>query len=223
MKKNILKRDLKRNKIITIALIVFIAVSSMLSAAAASLGHRLTKSMSEFFHLAQTAHMIQMHTGDLDERLIDEFVEKHEYIEKYQVVNLLNVKGDSLLLRNDGSTEMGSITDNSFVVQNDKFDFILGQNNEIIKLSSGEVAVPVYYALAYDLLIGDQIGVKTNSGIISFKIVDFGRDSQMNSSFISSKRMVITKSDWDMLAKETGSLEYIIEFRTTDEKKVDRL
>lgn len=223
MKKNILKRDLKRNKIITIALIVFIAVSSMLSAAAASLGHRLTKSMSEFFHLAQTAHMIQMHTGDLDERLIDEFVEKHEYIEKYQVVNLLNVKGDSLLLRNDGSTEMGSITDNSFVVQNDEFDFILGQNNEIIKLSSGEVAVPVYYALAYDLSIGNQIGVKTNSGIITFKIVDFGRDSQMNSSFISSKRMVVTKSDWDMLAKETGSLEYIIEFRTTDEKKVDRL
>lgn len=86
MKKNILKRDLKRNKIITIALIIFIAVSSMLSAVAASLGHRLTKSMSEFFHLAQTAHMIQMHTGDLDERLIDEFVKNMNILKNIKLL-----------------------------------------------------------------------------------------------------------------------------------------
>ena len=36
MMKNILKRDFKRNNIITILLIIFIAISSMLSATAAS-------------------------------------------------------------------------------------------------------------------------------------------------------------------------------------------
>ena len=222
MMKNILKRDFKRNNIITILLIIFIAISSMLSATAASLGRTLTKSMKSFFETAKTSHMIQMHKGDYDEGAIEKFASDYKYVKSYQIVSLLNIKGSSLMLT-DETTEAGSVIENSFVVQNKDFDFILDQNNEIINLLPGEIGIPVYHALKHNLSIGDIIRFKIDDEIINFKIAAIARDSQMNSSFISSKRMLISEGDWEKLSNKIDDIEYLIEFILTDEKKVNKL
>ena len=223
MLKKIIFRDLKRGKAVSIILSLFIAVSAMLSAGAADLLYSLVCSMNHFFEVSQTSHMLQMHSGKIEEEEIAEFAEAHDYIEKYQIVTLLNVEGDSLILDQSGNTELGSVIDNSFVIQNTKFDFLLDEENKVAEVSEGEAAVPIYYAMKYNLKKGDTIGVRTKNGMINFVISAFVRDSQMNSSYISSKRILLCEKDWINLANQTGSMEYMIEFRIADTDKTDAL
>ena len=51
----------------------------------------------------------------------------------------------------------GTVQDISFVVQNEKFDFIMDLNNEKLDIKEGEVAVPIYLMRRYDLEIGETI------------------------------------------------------------------
>ena len=108
----------------------------------------------------------------------------------------------------------GTVQDLSFVVQNEKFDFILDLNNEKLDIKEGYVAVPIYMMEYYDLKIGESIFVKSGDGYKELIISDYARDYEMNSSLTSSKRFVIHQSDYDeLLNSGAGELEYLIEFK----------
>lgn len=213
-----LKRDYKRNIIVTIALLAFIIVSALLAASASSLGVSLVYSLNEFMEKSQTSHFIQMHSGDISESDIKDFLKSNDEIKNYQIVTLLNVDNSSLFLQGNDNSENGNVIDNAFVVQNESFDFLLDENNEIIVLSAGETAVPVYYAIKYDIKVGDSISVITDNQKFDYTVAAIERDSQMNSSFISSKRFLLCQEDWDRLANVAGTKEYIIEFLLNDPK-----
>ena len=59
----------------------------------------------------------------------------------------------------NNQTMAGTVQDISFVVQNEKFDFILDLNNEKLDVKEGSVAVPIYFMELHDLKIGDSITV----------------------------------------------------------------
>ena len=223
MLKKMIYRDLKRGKAVSIILSLFIAISAMLSSSAADLLYSFFCSMDNFFALSKTAHFLQMHSGPMAKEEIEKFVKEHEYIEKCQIVTLLNVEGDSLIMNKEGRTELGSVIDNSFVMQNRNFDFLLNEKNEVAEVSEGQAAVPVFYAVKYGLEKGDTISVKTKNGTVHFVISSFVRDSQMNSSYISSKRILLCEKDWRKLKSLTGSMEYIIEFRIDNIEKIQEL
>ncbi|WP_255264015.1 ABC transporter permease [Peribacillus butanolivorans] len=108
----------------------------------------------------------------------------------------------------------GTVQDISFVVQNKKFDFIMDLDNKKLDVTEGEVAVPIYFMQQYDLKIGDTITVKSGEYENEFVISDYARDYEMNSSLTSSKRFVINQADYnEMLLKQAGELEYLIEFK----------
>lgn len=216
-------RDLKRGKAVSAILALFIAISAMLSSSATDLLYSFFCSMNNFFALSKTAHLLQMHSGPMAKEEIEKFVKEHEYIEKCQIVTLLNVEGDSLMIDKEGNTELGSVIDNSFVMQNGNFDFLLDEKNQVAEVSEGQAAVPMYYAVKYGLEKGDTISVRTKNGTVHFTISAFVRDSQMNSSYISSKRILLCEKDWRKLRSLTGSIEYIIEFRIDDIEKIQQL
>ncbi|WP_313131511.1 ABC transporter permease [Anaerocolumna sp.] len=223
MLKKIIFRELKRGKVVSIILSLFIAISAMLSASAADLLYSLAGSMNNFFEISQTSHLLQMHSGGIDEEQIDEFVQENDYIKDYQIVTLLNVEGDALVLDQNGNSELGSVIDNSFVIQNTNFDYLLDEENKVAKVSKGEAAVPVYYEIKYGLKEGDTVSIKTSNGTIDFVISAFVRDSEMNSSYISSKRILLCKEDWNNLKAQIGSIEYMVEFRVFDTEKINVL
>lgn len=226
MKKTFLEHDLKRNKVITLALVFFIAISSLLGSSAVNVFLTCFSSLEQFFELSKTPHLIQMHSGEIDKAKLEEFAKKHDYIRDYELVTLLNVDASALYISDTGMSENGSIMGNAFVVQNENFDFILSMDNEIIHLDKGEVALPAYYSQKYDIAIGDKIKLKIGTDYLEFKIKTFSRDSQMNSSFISSKRILVSSEDYDKIqffAGDSITIEYIIEYRVSDESKIAAL
>jgi putative ABC transport system permease protein len=110
--------------------------------------------------------------------------------------------------------------DISFVTQNEGFDFLLDLDNNIIQLSPGEIAVPVYYSQGRDLAIGDEVRVNTGAGDMVFVITAFGRDSQMNPAIASSKRFLIHEQDFASLRKTIDETEYLVEFLLVDDSQI---
>ena len=208
------KNDFIRNKMVTIAVFVFITMAIILAASAINNIANLIQSMSDLEEKAVPADITQMHIGEFDQTEIDQFTkEQQEHIAMQETMTLLNIDGSHIHF-GQNETMAGTVQDLSFVVQNEKFDFILDLKNEKLDIKEGYVAVPIYLMEHYDLQIGESITVKNGNYQKEFIISDYARDYEMNSSLTSSKRFVINRADYDeMLTSREGELEYLIQFK----------
>lgn len=216
MIRKILKKDLCRNKIITISLFIFILLSALLTASSISIFAKLSSSVDSFFQHTAIPDFVQMHAGEFQQSDIDTFVSKHKKLVKdQQTVTLLNIKGADIYFNQKAESEESSVMDAAFVKQNQKFDFLINEKNEAVQLKPGEAAVPVYYQQRDNLKKNDVLYVNCNGVRKEYKIVDFIKDSQMNASIISSKRLLVSDSDYNDL-KAYAQPEYLIEFLSDD-------
>jgi putative ABC transport system permease protein len=210
----IVKNDFVRKKIITGAVCVFITMAVVLGASATNIIANLIQSMSQLQKHAVPADIAQMHSGEYVQAEIDNFTEQQRAnIAMQETMFLQNFDGMNIHF-GENETMGGTVQDISFVVQNKKFDFILDLDNEKLDVKKGMVAVPVYFMKEYKFKIGDTITVEREGYLKKFVISDYARDFEMNSPLTSSKRIVINQGDYDeMLEKQAGELEYLIEFK----------
>lgn len=205
MKKRILWNDIKENRLLAITTWLFMAISAFMFALTCFLFVSLLTSVDTLMEEAQTPDFLQMHAGKIEKEPLIQFAEKNEKVRDYQILNFLNLENSSMILK--GHSLADSTQDNGVCVQSGSFDYLLDLENEMIQVSDGEIYVPVCYRKEYGLTIGDTMQIGANS----FIIAGFLRDSQMNSMMASSKRFLVSQSDYEKL-KEAGSEEYLIEF-----------
>ena len=206
MYKNYIKEDFRRNKAIGIIIILFVAASSLLLSIVSVLSFNLIGSIDTLMDRGKTPHFLQMHAGDLPEDELDKFASQNENIEAYQLSEFLNFDGSKIIL---GENSLASSQqDNGFSMQNEKFDFLLDMNNEIIQPKKGELFVPITYYSENKAKLGDKASV----GNREFIVAGFLRDSQMNSTLSSSKRFLISEEDFKGI-RDQGIMEYLIEYR----------
>ncbi|WP_160031668.1 ABC transporter permease [Paenibacillus sp. An7] len=217
---HIVKRDFQRNKIITTILFVFIMLSALLMATASHVLMELTSSLNNLLSLSKAPHFVQMHTGPIDKRGIEDFARTDPLVKEHQTVEMLRIDGSNIYIGSLEQPEANSVMDIGFVRQNGSFDFLLNLENQVIQVALGEIAVPIYYMQQKNLKLGDIVLIQTERFKREFKIVDFVRDAQMNPAMVSSKRFVISREDFAVLKENGGDIEYLIEFRLTDLSKL---
>ncbi|HEX6306041.1 MAG TPA: ABC transporter permease [Anaerolineales bacterium] len=216
----ILKRDLSKKKRITIVLFIFVLLSALLVASGSNMIMELFNSLNYLFVKSDAPHFVQMHAGEVDQADIDRWSSSNSLVKSQQTVEMINIDGSNIYMGDDEIPEKNSVMDIGFVKQNRLFDFLLDLENQVIQISKGEIAVPIYYMQQNDLKIGDKVRVSNQAFTMEFAIVDFVRDAQMNPSIISSKRFVINEADFEHLKKNLGEIEYLIEFQLTDLSKL---
>ncbi len=201
--------DIKKNRLVSAAACIFMAVSAALIGLTVLLFASLLNSIDNLMTDAKTCDFLQMHAGDLDMDELKAFAASRDDVEDMLVANFLNVENSALSL--NGRLLTDSTQDNGFCIQNDSFDHLLGMNNEIIYPEEGKVYVPICYKSEYNL----EAGQTMKAGDIELVIEGFLRDSQMNSMMASSKRFLVNPTDYKKL-EEIGSQEYLIEFLVKD-------
>ena len=201
--------DIKKNRLVSAAACIFMAVSAALIGLTVLLFASLLNSIDNLMTYAKTCDFLQMHAGDLDMDELTAFAASRDDVEDMLVANFLNVENSALSL--NGRLLTDSTQDNGFCIQNDNFDHLLGMNNEIIYPEEGKVYVPICYKSEYDL----EEGQIMKAGDMELVIEGFLRDSQMNSMMASSKRFLVNPSDYKKL-EGIGSAEYLIEFLIKD-------
>lgn len=201
-----ISNDLSRSKLITITTLVFVAAAAMLVSLAAILTVNLSGAIDTLMVKAKTPHFMQMHTGDLDMKRLSAFAAQNDQVDDYQVLEFLNMDGAKVTL---GGQSLGDqVQDIGFSVQSKAFDYLLDLNGDAIEVQDGELYVPLTYMKDNTTRIGDTavIGEKI------LTVAGFLRDSQMNSTLASSKRFLVSATDYAAIRGQ-GSVEYLIEFR----------
>lgn len=209
MYRKLILNDMKKSKLITITITVFILLAAMLTSMAAILSVSLFSSIEGMMENAKTPHFLQMHSGEIDLQELSNFVNEQENIKDFQVTSFLNIEGSEIIIGEDSLA--GSIQDNGLSMQSQQFDFLLNLDGEIIKPGKGEIYVPIYYMKSGQVHMGDSIVIHG----VHFTVAGFVRDSQMNASMISSKRFLVNQADFN-LVRNFGKLEYLIQFRFAD-------
>lgn len=205
MKRRILWNDIKGNRLLAVTTWIFMAISAFMFALTCFLFVSLMASIDTLMEKAQTPDFLQMHAGEISEAELNQFAKENEQVRDYQTLNFLNLENSSIIL--DGHSLADSTQDNGICVQSGRFDYLLDVENKMIEVSDGEIYVPVCYRQEYGLIVGETVQIGKNN----FIIAGFLRDSQMNSMMASSKRFLVSTSDYERL-KAVGSEEYLIEF-----------
>lgn len=198
--------DVLKSKAITFTTTLFVAAAAMLVALAATLAVNLLGAIDTLMAQAKTPHFMQMHSGQLDTTQLTAFAQHNENVADFQVLEFLNLDGAQFVFEN--GTLAGSVQDNGFTVQSERFDFLLDLNGNVINVSDGEIYVPISYTQDGTARVGEKVEVFGKE----FTIAGVLRDSQMNSLLSSSKRFLVSPNDFAAV-KQFGSLEYLIEFR----------
>ncbi len=214
MFKKIILKDIKRSKLISIALVLFVAAAAALVSAAAVTTVNLMGSIDTLMTKAASPHFMQMHSGELDQQRLKEFADNQALVKQWQVLEFLNM--DNARISFGERSLADSVQDNGVTVQSEKFDYLLNLDGDVIRVQPGEIYVPICYRHM------GEVGNTMTINDVPFTIAGYLRDSQMNSSFASSKRFLVHEKDYAVL-EQNGSTEYLIEYRLYDPAKTGEL
>lgn len=210
----LVRKDIKRNRVITTALLIFLVLSAVFMAGGLRITGILISSLNSLNRIAVPPDYVQMHKGDYEEEAFQSFVKKQGYIKDALVIRMLDINNGHIVC--NGESMERCLMDNGFVTQNEKFDYLLDQNNEIAKIKDGEIGIPVYYAQDFKIKVGDTIEMRDGDYKKKFKVAIIIRDSTMNSPLAYSKRFLISQNDQKELALHMGEWEYCFEFLLKD-------
>lgn len=209
----IIKNDFKRNKVINLALLLFIIFSASLAVLSVIVAIQTFTSISALYEKAQPPHFLQMHKGEINEEEINQFMSNYEAVTYWQTVTMINIHGENLTVK--GNQEAYNLSDSrlgiGFVKQNESKDLLLNNKHEKVILNKGEIGIPVLLKEMYDMKIGDDVILNYNNDQEKFTIKEFILDSQMNSPMVSSTRILLSYEDFDILKDKAGENEYLVE------------
>lgn len=217
---NLTRNALRRNPVTAVVLVLFVALCSMLAASAGALIITATGASAALMEQARAPHFMQMHAGPVDEARMARFAQAHDSVQDHAVVPMLNVDGTAIRITGGGvDTNLAAgLQDNSFVAQSPSFDQLLDTDNQVIDPEPGTVWLPLYYRQELGLRVGQTLTVSAPGPTPELTIAGFLRDSQMNSSYASSKRLLVAQEDLETLTGAMGdaaAIEHLIEFRLT--------
>ena len=207
-------KDLQRNRVITAALALFLTMSILFMAGGLRVTGTMISSMNGLDEIAKPPDYLQMHKGEYNEADFIRFAESQDSVEDALIVKMLTVRNANIVFQDE--TLERSLMDNSFVVQNEGFDFLLNTHQEIASVKQGEIGVPVYYAEDLGIEIGDALTLKEGDYKRDFTVSHIIRDSSMNAALSSSKRFLIHQSDLADVSLYMGDWEYLFEFLIKD-------
>lgn len=85
----IVKNDFKRNKIMNIALLLFMMFSACLTVLSVIMAAQTITSISNLYGTAQPPHFLQMHKGKIDQEQIDDFMLGYSGITYFQTIKMI--------------------------------------------------------------------------------------------------------------------------------------
>lgn len=217
MNTKMMKNDLKRNPAGNLALVLFIGLSGLLFALSTIILVHLLTAMGAMYQVAQPPHFLQMHKGDLDQDKIDSFNAGFEGLTYSQTISMINLYGQDIEV--DGRDQFSladSRLDISLVKQNPDKDLLVDNKQNKLILKPGQIGIPVILLSTYPIDLGDRIEIRRDNISYHFQVAAFVHDAQMNSTLVSSTRILLSDQDFDQMLGRIGEVEYIIEAYFTD-------
>ncbi|MDH4116970.1 MAG: MFS transporter [Acidimicrobiia bacterium] len=209
-----LRSDFRRTRTTSIVLAGLIGMASLLAATGGSVLVRLTGAIDGLFDDARTPDVVQMHAGAIEVDGVGAWAADRSDVAAWQVSETLPIPTDILFLGEE--SQASSVLQPALVTQNQDFDFLLDLESQVLTVQPGEIALPLYYHQTQAVEIGDPVSIRFPNARFDFTVSAFVRDSLMNPTFATSKRLLVSMQDHQIVANHVQEPEYLIEFLVTD-------
>ena len=208
--------DFRRNRAVTLILVLLMMLSVVLATASAGTLVRLVGASGSLMAQADAPHVVQLHVGPYDQESVDAWAAGRTEVVHHQTQLLLGIRGADLSF--DGVAQTDNIQQNSLVVPNTERDLLLSLENEpITTVDPGTIVLPVIYQVEADIRTGDPVTITGPDGFSTeLTVAAFARDSIMNPAVTSSKRLAVSAADLADVRAHTGQEEHLIEFWLAD-------
>lgn len=204
----ILSRDLRRKKPVNLILFVFIIIASMLMAGSANVLYTTSAAIER---MLQEANVADMTIIAFEKQGVTEKIE--EWAESSDLVASCS-KDDALLFMMHNLEQDGKViiedqdAGTSFLVPVPEVNGMLfDQEDQLLKLSAGEIAIPISFHNKYAIDIGQKLDISADGQVRSFLVVKYTKDIIFGSEMNSSKRFVLSEEDFSSYrTKESNEL-----------------
>ena len=210
----LLKADLARGAVVAATLTALIALAAALVSASTSLIVDTTSATNRLSQRAKAPDLIQMHTGRVSSREIDDWAATRSEITDHEVIKTLPVPRQELWINGVGQAD--SYQEPAFVTAPQRIDLLLDEGGDPVHPGPGQVVLPIHYRAVGAADVGDTVTVDAGDWRMDLEVAGFLRDSQMNAPMVPSKRLVVSPEDFASLEEHISDPEYLIEFTLAD-------
>lgn len=98
MLKRLVKKDIQRIKILSFTIPFFVLFTSSFTTIFFSMTSSLLMSIDQMMLTAKTPHLLYMHTVELNVDRMNDFVTSREDIADFQILEMINVEGITILM-----------------------------------------------------------------------------------------------------------------------------
>ncbi len=217
----ILKKDLKRNKVMNIILLVFITLSAVFVSSSANNILTIINAQDDFFEMAGMSDYVVMTKGTEAEEL-DSVIGSIELADSHHTEPLVYLSADDVLL--NGKEIENAPTMTLFTFEKASLSYFTEDDMLIESIESGKIYLPVKLRNKNDIKVGDTLTVTLGETKKEFTVGGFIKDALLGSPNVGSTRCIISYEDFkeiysEPLVKEQQRAGALCSIETKDTKK----
>lgn len=211
----LLKNDLLHGKLTNFMIMIFLAVSTMLSCASISLIYSSQNQISYFMDdMGKVAdyNFSMMNITKKDIQKITAFM-KAKDIDAYQIEHAITLPLS--VMRFNGTNDLES--SGCFATTLPKtYNFLFDENNNTPDIQPGEVGIPLSMKHQLNLQLNDTFQILRGTRSYTYKITSFVRDSVYGSDMMGQKRIILHPADYQMQYDITQDIEHAVVLSVND-------
>lgn len=211
----LLKNDLLHGKLTNFMIMIFLAVSTMLSCASISLIYSSQNQISYFMDdMGKVAdyNFSMMNITKKDIQKITAFM-KAKDIDEYQIEHAITLPLS--VMRFNGTNDLES--SGCFATTLPKtYNFLFDENNNTPDIQPGEVGIPLSMKHQLNLQLHDTFQILRGTRTYTYKITSFVRDSVYGSDMMGQKRIILHPADYQIQYDITQDIEHAVVLSVND-------
>jgi len=193
---NILKKDLKRKRTMNIILFIFIVIATAFLSSSTNNMIATNSAVDNFLDQAKVPDfMVLAFKSDDNVQKFDKWFKECEYITSYSQDETVVLNKDNLTKKNGDSYNLSQ----TLVAQKEptKNMLVFDENDNLVELAEGEIAIPNYEADINDLKAGDKLEISFDGKTREFTIKCLMKDAAFGTSYMDLKRFIFNNNDYD--------------------------
>ena len=211
----LLKNDLLHGKLTNFMIMIFLAVSTMLSCASISLIYSSQNQISYFMDdMGKVAdyNFSMMNVTKEDEQKITAFM-KAKGIDEYQIEHDITLPLS--VMRFNGRNDLES--SGCFATTLPKtYNFLFDENNKTPDIQPGEVGIPLSMKHQLNLQLNDTFQILRGTRTYTYNITSFVRDSVYGSDMMGQKRIILHPADYQIQYDITQDIDHAVVLSVND-------
>ena len=211
----LLKNDLLHGKLTNFMIMIFLAVSTMLSCASITLIYSSQNQISYFMDdMGKVAdyNFSMMNITKKDIQKITAFM-KAKDIDEYQIEDAITLPLS--VMRFNGTNDLES--SGCFATTLPKtYNFLFDENNNTPNIQPGEVGIPLSMKHQLNLQLHDTFQILRGTRTYTYKITSFVRDSVYGSDMMGQKRIILHPADYQIQYDITQDIEHAVVLSVND-------